>query len=249
MLTTEKKDQILFGFRQFAEAASVDEAGRIHFLNAANALVEEISSLANSKATSDDVHRAVTELRHDRKMMEERFSAADHQFSEILRLMDSRFLDHRNFLDNRFAENLKISESRFTGLQNRFADLQKQMDARFTENREYIDARFTENQRQMDVRFAENREYIDKRFTENQRQMDVRFAESREYIDKRFTQNQKYLDTRFSDLQKFLTIGLSIIAVLIALFGWFQTAGSSERIENAVARGIERGLEKIRNNE
>jgi septal ring factor EnvC (AmiA/AmiB activator) len=90
-------------------------------------------------------------------------------------------------------QGLAFAEKRFEQVYKRF----EQVDKRF----EQVDKRFE----QVDKRF----EQVDKRFE----QVDKRF----EQVDKRFEE----FDQRFARLQWGLTLGFTVLAVLIAAFGLF----------------------------
>ena len=82
----------------------------------------------------------------------------------------------------------------FESMDKRLEDLQIQMDRRF----EAVDKRFEA----VDKRF----ETVDKRFEDMQIQMDRRFTS---------------VDRRFSMMFAFLTIGFTILAVLMSLYNFF----------------------------
>jgi septation ring formation regulator EzrA len=102
---------------------------------------------------------------------------------------------------------------RFQQMEKRFDQIDKrfeQVDKRF----EQVDKRFE----QVDKRF----EQIDKRFDDLIHQMDNRFNDLIHQMDKRFEQ----VDKRFEDVNKrfvmmfsFMTVGFTILALLITVFG------------------------------
>jgi flagellar capping protein FliD len=136
-------------------------------------------------------------------------------------------------------EGFKRIDERFESVDKRFESIQLQMDNRF----ESMDKRFESLQIQMDKRF----ESMDKRFESLQIQMDKRF----ESMDKRFESLQiqmdkrfENVDKRFSSLQWFMGIGLTMLALLITLFGYLKPPITPDMMEKAIISGIEKSKTK-----
>ncbi len=141
------------------------------------------------------IKELATEMRNGFSLMEQRFTEMDRRFDSVQKQMDERFESLQKQMDERFKSLQKQMDERFKSLQ-------KQMDERFTAS----DRRFESLQKQMDERFAAS----DRRFEALQKQMDERFNAA----DRRFED----MDKRFSDLHRFMSLGFTALALLIAVF-------------------------------
>jgi hypothetical protein len=150
-------------------------------------------------------------------------------------------ISNREFLINAFDEIMeevvtiemeKASSSDIKLLIVEMREGFKRVDERFESVQLQMDKRFESLQIQMDQRFGA----MDKRFESLQIQMDRRF----ESVDKRF----EAIDKRFSSLQWFMGIGLTMLALLITLFGYLKPPITPDMMEKAIISGIEKSKTK-----
>ena len=122
----------------------------------------------------------------------------------MLKQMDTRFEENRQYSDKRFEELRQYSDKHF-----------EEINKRFEENRQYSDKRFEELRQYSDKHFEE----INKRFEENRQYSDMRFQEFKEYSDKRFEENRLHNDSRFKQMNGLLTTIFIVLGALITVFG------------------------------
>ena len=113
-------------------------------------------------------------------------------------------------------------------MDRRFETMQQQMDRRFESMQQQMNRRFESMQQQMgrgfeqaDKRFEEILGYMEKRFE----QVDNRFEEMLGRFDKRFEQVDKRfgeMHGRFRMMFTFMTVGFTILALLMTLFKFLQ---------------------------
>ena len=116
------------------------------------------------------------------------------EITETIKIMQSQMIERFEAVDTRFEAVQKQMDERFTGLQ-------KQMDERFTA----VDRRFEVVQKQMDERFTGLQKQMDERFTASQSETNERFAG---------------VNSRFKMMFTFMTIGFSLLAVLMTTYNF-----------------------------
>ena len=77
-------------------------------------------------------------------------------------------------------------------------------------------------------------------FEAMQKQMDTRFEAMQKQIDVRFVS----VDKRFDSMQWLIGIGFTLLALLIALFGYLKPPITPEMLERAVQSGMEKSAKK-----
>ncbi|MFW6344564.1 MAG: hypothetical protein ACOC2B_07455 [Sediminispirochaetaceae bacterium] len=111
----------------------------------------------------------------------------------IIEKMDDRFAA----MDKRFDELIHQMDTRFAAMDTRFDELIHQMDKRFEA---------------MDKRFDDLIHYMDKRFEANDKRLEAMQHET----DKRFDS----IDRRFTHMFRFMTLGFTILAMLLTVFNF-----------------------------
>ena len=156
--------------------------------------------------------RVEEELKSQRELMDERFSAMEGRFVS----MDKRFEDLISYMDKRF----EAVDKRFEAVDKRLENLIGLMDKRF----EAVGKRFEDLIGQTDKRFEDLIGHIDKRFEA----MDGRFEDLIGHTDKRFeAMDGRFvsMDNRFNDVQAsirstqwLIGAGFVLITAAIAVF-------------------------------
>ena len=108
--------------------------------------------------------------------------------------------------DTELLERMVTVEQQLKFQNEKIELLIKQSDKRFTEMQVSMDKRFEA----VDKRFSEMHNYMDKRFEA----VDKRF----ESVDKRFEDMQSYMDKRFNVQTWFISVGFTVITVLMSLY-------------------------------
>ena len=130
-------------------------------------------------ALAERIVRVEEALKHQTDFLKTMLKQIDRRFEENRQYTDKRFEELRQYSDKRFEELRQYSDKHF-----------EEINTRFEENRQYSDKRFEE----INTRFEENRQYSDKHFEE----INTRFEENRKYSDKRFED----INRRFEDMNR-----------------------------------------------
>ena len=161
-------------------------------------------------------------LKHQTDFLKTMLKQMDTRFEENRQYSDKRFEELRQYSDKRFEELRQYSDKRFEELKQYSDKRFEEINKHFEENRQYSDKRFEE----INKRFEENRQYsdkhfeeINKRFEENRQYSDMRFKEFKEYSDKRFEENRQHNDSRFKQMNGLLTTIFIVLGALITVFG------------------------------
>jgi DNA anti-recombination protein RmuC len=120
-------------------------------------------------------------------------------------------------MEERFDASRKLMDERYDALQ-------KQLDDRFDASRKLMDERFVAFQKQLDERFDASQNLMDERFDASQKQLDERFDASQKHIAEQFrAENTRFEDMnrRFDSMHRFMGLGITILALLIAGFNMF----------------------------